>query len=75
MLSKAIEQALASTLVGKRSPSIPLPTVSHYLAGAFFNLLQGWLEDETPDTPEQMDQIFQQLVMPGVWATIGGKRA
>lgn len=72
-LSNAIEQALLSYLSAKRSPSITLSTVSRYLAGAFFNLLKGWLEDEEPDTPEQMDQIFQQLVMPGVWATVGEK--
>jgi AcrR family transcriptional regulator len=74
-LSKAIEQALVSRLPGKHSPSVPFPTVARYLAGAFFNLLQGWLEEESPETPEQMDHIFQQLVMPGVWATIGGKHA
>ncbi|MBA2679970.1 MAG: TetR/AcrR family transcriptional regulator [Ktedonobacteraceae bacterium] len=75
MLSTTIEETLASRLPTKHSSSVPLAVVSHYLAGAFLNLLKWWLEAEIPCPPEQIDQIFQQLVMPGVWATVGGKRA
>jgi AcrR family transcriptional regulator len=71
LLSRNIEQALASACAGKRSPSVPLPVVAQYLAGAFLNLFKWWLEAEMPYTPEQMDNIFQQLALPGVWATVG----
>jgi hypothetical protein len=47
--------------------------VAQYLAGAFLTLLKWWLEAEMPYPPEQMDRIFQQLVLPGMWATIEGK--
>ena len=73
MLSRKIEQALTAICVGKRAPSIPLAVVAQYLAGAFLNLLKWWLEAEMPYTPEQMDEMFQQLALPGVWATIEGK--
>jgi AcrR family transcriptional regulator len=70
LLRRNIEQALASACTGKHSPSIPLAVVAQYLAGAFLNLFKWWLEAEMPYAPEQMDSIFQQLALPGVWATI-----
>jgi AcrR family transcriptional regulator len=71
LLSKNIEQTLASAWSGKRSPSVPLAVVSQYLAGAFLNLLKWWLEAEMPYSPERMDEMFQQLALPGVWAIVG----
>jgi hypothetical protein len=52
---------------------MPLTVVAQYLAGAFLNLLKWWLEAEMPYTPEQMDAMFQQLALPGVWLTVEGK--
>jgi AcrR family transcriptional regulator len=72
-LSRTIEQALASTYAEKRSPSVPLAVVAQYLAGAFLSLLKWWIETEMPSSPERMDEIFQQLALPGVWTTIEGK--
>jgi AcrR family transcriptional regulator len=71
LLSKNIEHSLTTTCAGKRSPSIPLEVISQYLAGAFLNLLKWWLEAEMPYSPERMNEIFQQLALPGVWATVG----
>ena len=71
LLSKNIEQNLGLTLSEKRSSSVPLEVVSQYLAGAFLNLLKWWLEAEMPYSPERMDEMFQQLAMPGVWAIVG----
>ena len=74
-LCQAIEPALSTLCAEKRSPPIPLPVVSEYLAGAFLTLLKWWLSADMPYPPEQMESIFQQLALPGVWATIEGKRA
>lgn len=74
-LSRTIEQRLSATLATKRSPSVPLPVISEYLAGAFLTLLKWWLETETPYSPAQMDDMFQQLAFPGAWAVAQGKRA
>ena len=70
-LSSRIEHSLASAHARKHSPSVPLSVMSQYLAGAFLNLLEWWLEAEMPYSPEQMYEIFKQLALPGVWATIG----
>ncbi len=72
-LSRTIEQVLSTASAEKRPPSVPLDVVSQYLAGSFLSLLKWWLKSEMPYTPEQMESIFQQLALPGVWATIEGK--
>lgn len=74
LLSRNIEQALTLACAEKGSPSVPLAVVAQYLAGAFGNLLKWWLEAEMPYAPEQMESIFQQLALRGVWATVEGKR-
>jgi AcrR family transcriptional regulator len=74
-LCRTIEQTLAAPFAKNRSPSVPLPVMSQYLAGAFLNLLKWWLESEMPYSPAQMDDMFQQLALPGVWAAVEGKRA
>jgi len=33
-------------------------------------MLTWWLDNDMPYTPEQMDTLFQQLVRPGVQATL-----
>jgi AcrR family transcriptional regulator len=70
---RAIEPTLCTLCAEKRSPPIPLPVVSEYLAGAFFTLLKWWVEASMPYPPEQMESIFQQLALPGVWAMLKEK--
>jgi AcrR family transcriptional regulator len=69
-LSQAIEPALCTLFAKKRSPSIPVSVVSEYLTGAFLTLLKWWVEASMPYPPEQMEHIFQQLALPGVWAML-----
>ena len=72
-LCQAIEPALSTLWAEKRSPSIPLPVVSEYLAGALLTLLKWWVEASMPYPPEEMEHIFQQLALPGVWAMLKEK--
>ena len=72
-LCQAIEPALSTLCAEKRSPSIPLPVVSKYLAGALLTLLKWWVAADMPYPPEQMEHIFQQLALPGVWAMLKEK--
>ena len=72
-LCQAIEPALSTLYAEKRSPPIPLPVVSEYLAGAFLTLLKWWLAADMPYPPEQMETIFQQLALPGVWSMLKEK--
>lgn len=72
-LCRAIEPALSTLCAERRSPSIPVPVVSEYLAGALLTLLKWWVETSMPYPPEQMEHIFQQLALPGVWAMLKEK--
>ncbi|GHO78289.1 TetR family transcriptional regulator [Ktedonobacter sp. SOSP1-85] len=72
-LCQAIEPALCTLCAKKRSPSIPLPVVSQYLAGALLTLLKWWIAADMPYPPEQIESIFQQLALPGVWAMLKEK--
>ena len=69
-LCQAIEPALCTLCAERRSPPIPLPVVSQYLAGTFLTLLKWWVAADMPYPPEQMENIFQQLALPGVWAML-----
>ena len=72
-LCRAIEPALCTLCAERRSPPIPLPVISEYLVGAFLTLLKWWVTADMPYPPEQMESIFQQLVLPGVWAMLKEK--
>ncbi|GHO49972.1 TetR/AcrR family transcriptional regulator [Ktedonospora formicarum] len=72
-LCRAIESALSTLYAERRSPPIPLPVVSEYLAGSLLTLLKWWIEASMPYPPEQMESIFQQLALPGVWAMLKEK--
>lgn len=71
-LCQAIEPALATLCPEQGASPIPLPVVSEYLASAFLTLLKWWLSADMPYPPEQMETIYQQLALPGVWAMLKG---
>jgi len=69
-MRRNIEQHLAELIPTKQVPAAPLPLVADYLAGAILSMLTWWLDNNMPYSPEQMDVLFQQLVRPGVEATL-----
>jgi AcrR family transcriptional regulator len=66
MLSRKIEERFALLQSAVQPPSIPLSITAYSVAGAVLLLLKWWLDHKMPHSPERMDAIFQQLVMPGV---------
>ena len=68
--TQQIEQYVAALLTDRPPPAISIPVVAVYLAGSLQTLLLWWLEHKMPYTPERMDEMFQQLVMPGVTAIL-----
>lgn len=45
---------------------IPAPILANYLANEIFGQLRWWLDGNMKNSPEEMDEIFHSLVMPGV---------
>ena len=62
-LSDRVEQGLQES--GKEF-DIQIPVLANFIAGSFLTLLKWWLDNRMPYSPEQMDEIFKNLTMPGV---------
>jgi AcrR family transcriptional regulator len=70
-LSRQVETRLARRLPAGAVPTVPLPVVAQYVTGVLLTLFQWWLDREMPESPEQLDEYFLQLVRPGVLTTTG----
>ena len=69
-VSKIVEANLLVLMGDTVKLSAPLPLIADFVTATFMTLLRWWLEDEMRSTPEQMDEMFQKLVMPGIHALI-----
>ena len=65
LLRRRMEQRLREESKRGESDEL-LAAVASYLAGAFMTLMQWWLETELAWSPERMDALFRDLVLPGV---------
>ena len=70
-VSKIIEQNIRSMIGDVVASSVPLPVVAKFVASTFLMLLRWWFDEDMQHTPEQMDEMFQKLVMPGIHELIG----
>ena len=71
-LGAKILRRLSPFLPAKGQTAVPLSVLSYSLAGSLLILLKWWLENDMPGSPEYMDGIFQQLIMPGIRRALGG---
>jgi len=65
-LSRHLEERLELLLPKGKNPSIPVNLMAYHLASTVLTLLRYWLDNNRPHTPEQMDEMFQELTMPGI---------
>jgi AcrR family transcriptional regulator len=65
LLRARVEQRLREESQKEVSDEL-LAAVASYVAGAFMTLMQWWLETEMVWSPERMDALFRDLVLPGV---------
>ncbi len=70
-LGAKFHQCLSQFVSADRQPTVPLSALSFSLAGSILILLKWWLEKDMPGSPETMDGIFQQIVMPGIRSALG----
>lgn len=61
-----IEQHLVQFDASNRSPVVLLSLAASTMASTMVSMLQWWLDNEMPYTPEQMEALFHQLVLPGI---------
>jgi AcrR family transcriptional regulator len=72
VLSRKVEERLSSLLSPDRVTTIPLSLLAYALSGSLLMLVMWWLDRRMPCTPERMEEIFQQLTMPGIRAALQG---
>ena len=70
-LSGHIQEHIELRLPDGPTPSVPPVVMANYLAGTLLTLLTWWLDNNMPYPPERMDEMFQELAMPGIWTTLG----
>ena len=62
-ISDQIEQRIAAE--GKIY-DLPIPILANFLAGSLLSLLKWWLDNKMVYSPEQMDEMFRRLALPGI---------
>ncbi len=62
-LSQRVEQGLQNS---GRDFDVPLPILANFVTGSFLILLKWWLENKRIHSPEQMDEFFRNMTLPGV---------
>lgn len=62
-LSEKIEERL---LTSGQTYEVPLPIIANFLSGSFLSLIKWWLDNKLIYSPEQMDEMFQKLSLPGI---------
>jgi hypothetical protein len=70
-MSHHIQEQIEAILPDGHNPAVPPLIIANYLAGTMLTLHTWWLDNNMPYSPERMDEMFQELTMPGVWATLG----
>ena len=68
--SAQIQTHLAALSADGHRSDIPPEVIAMYLAGVVQTMLVWWLAHKMPYSPEKMDEMFQQLVMPGLNAVL-----
>ena len=62
-ISERIEQRL---LAGGQTFELPLPVIANFLAGSLLSVLKWWLDNKMMYSPEQIDEMFRKLALPGI---------
>jgi len=60
-----ISEILETMVMGGESP-IEISLLANYLTGTILSIVQWWLENDMPHSPDYMAAVMQQLVRPGM---------
>jgi len=54
-----------------QKPTVPLPALAHFLTGGLMSLIKWWVDNDISYSPQEMDELFQKIAMPGVREVLG----
>jgi len=73
IIHDSVQHSMQGHTQSGNEPSVPLPLIADYLTDTLMTLIKWWVKDGMKKTPEQMEAMFQQLVMPGVTSILGSR--
>ncbi|HXD08457.1 MAG TPA: TetR/AcrR family transcriptional regulator [Anaerolineales bacterium] len=70
MIHRSVQEGMQAHKQIAQDAHMPLTLLEDYVSDTLMTLIKWWFRDGMKKTPEQMDAIFQQLVMPGISAVL-----
>ena len=70
MMRRDMQERLEAHLRNQTDLVVPVSVFADYLAVSLMVLLKWWVQQDMPQPPERMDELFQQLVTPGLLAML-----
>jgi AcrR family transcriptional regulator len=64
--NRRIERELRARLGKRGAPRVPVPVVAQMVTGAATALVNWWLKNKMPYSPEEMQAMFDRVMMPGI---------
>jgi len=68
IIRRSVQESVQQHVRDDTNAVVPVSLIVDYLAGSLMVLLKWWWKQGMLYSPERMDEIFQQLVIPGVAA-------
>lgn len=68
--NKKIENYLNTLLPNSKETRVPLDILTNHITCTIIELLKWWMNCNTPYTPQQMEQYFQELITPCIHSAI-----
>lgn len=74
-LRERLTEVMLTDIQRKNPPATPIPIeiIAHHLAASLLALMEWWLTHRQPYPPEQMGEIYEQLIIKGTWSVIPPK--
>jgi AcrR family transcriptional regulator len=69
-VSQMVTEKLHTLAGDDEAFSIPLPVVANFVASTLLMLIQWWFKEDMCHSPEEIDAMFQKLVMPSIHALV-----
>lgn len=66
-LTRFLREHISAQLSGPNK-ELQADLLAHFIAGSYLSMLTWWLDRDLPYTAEEMDALFQRLVIPGIRA-------
>jgi AcrR family transcriptional regulator len=57
----------------KKALPVPIEITTYWIVSSLLSLMIWWLDNNMPFSAEKMDEMFRQLIMPGIEAALGRK--